>query len=349
MKKPLSLLLATTMILSAFSMTGCGEEKAKVRLYMPSEYIDESLLSDFEKENNCEVVYTTFDSNESMYTKLQSGEKYDVLIPSDYMIERLMKEDYLQPIDWSKITNKDGLNPDVLSRAYDPEDTYCVPYFWGSVGIIYDTTIVNEEDAAAGWDLLINTKYKDQLYMYDSERDSMMVALKALGYSMNTTNKAEYDEAYEWLVNQRDTMNPIVVGDEVIDSMISGNKAIAVMYSGDAAYAMSENEDLAYIEPEQGTNLWYDCMVLTKDCAEVDLAHKLIDFLIDAENAETNTIEVCYSSPVLSVYNKMKDTEFEGITAYQPRTNGTKDECFHYQSTEIKSYSAELWTKAKAK
>lgn len=337
------------LVLIFAAAIGLSRKKQELRLYMPSEYIDTELKSAFEEEYNCKVTLTTFDSNETMYTKLQSGEIYDILIPSDYMIERLVREDYLQPIDWSKIPNASDLNPDVLGCDFDPDNTYSVPYFWGSVGILYDKTMVDEADAAEGWDLLINTKYKDMLYMYDSERDSFMVALKALGYSMNTTNMSEYNAAYDWLVRQRDTMNPVVVGDDVIDNMISGNKAIAVVYSGDAAYIISENENLAYTEPKQGTNLWYDCMVITQDCENTDLAHKFINFMLDYDSAYANTAEVGYTSPVTQVYNDVKDTDFEGISAYTPRVDGDKDECFHYQDPDIKAYCAEHWTKAKAK
>ena len=259
------------LAVSALALTGCGKSKETLKIYNAGEYIDTSLISKFEKENKCKVVYETFDSNETMYTKIMSGENYDVLVPSDYMIERLIKEDKLEKIDWDKITNKDNLNPDTLGQAYDPNQEYAVPYFYGTVGILYDTTVVDEKDLADGWNLLNNTKYKDNIYMYDSERDSFMIALKALGYSMNTTDKSEIDQAYQWLIEQRDSMNPIYAGDDVIDNMISGNKAMAVVYSGDGAYIMSENEKLDFFEPEEGTNTWYDAMVIMKGTKHSEL------------------------------------------------------------------------------
>jgi spermidine/putrescine transport system permease protein len=283
-----------------------------------------------------------------MYTKLQAGDAYDLLIPSDYMIERLIKEDYLQPIDWSLISNADSLNPDILDKEYDPGNVYSVPYFWGNVGILYDTTVVDEEDLADGWNLLMNTKYAGNLYMYDSERDSFMIALKALGYSMNTHDEDEIQEAYQWLLKQRDTMKPIYAGDDVIDNMISGNKALAVVYSGDGAYIMSENENLGYLEPEEGTNLWYDAMVITKDCENVELAHEFIDFILQEDVAQANTEYVGYSSPVLSVYEYMQEEDYAGINAYVPRVDYENDEIFRYQETNIKKLFAELWTKVKA-
>ena len=346
-KKLIALVLCIAM--TAAMLCGCGSSNKKtLRIYNAGEYIDKNLLTKFEKQYGCKVVYETFDSNESLYTKVMSGSKYDIIIPSDYMIERLIKEDYLQPVDWSLLGNKDKIITDLFGRSFDPDNTYSVPYFWGSVGILYDTTVVSEEDAKAGWQLLMNEKYKGDLYMYDSERDSFMIALKALGYSMNTTNYEELDAAYDWLCTQRDTMDPVYVGDDVIDNMISGNKAIAVVYSGDAAYIMSENEKLAYIEPVQGTNIWCDSMVITKDCTEVQLAHSFINFMLDEDNALANTQEVGYSSPVQSAFNKMQVEDYAGISAYVTRVGYEKDEVFAYQETALKSYCADLWTKVKA-
>lgn len=345
MKKVISLIICGVLILG---LVGCGEEKPSIKVYNAGEYIDTSLISDFERENDCRVIYETFDSNESMYTKVMSGEKYDVIIPSDYMIERLIKEGFLQEIDKTQISNYEKLIPGILSKDFDPENKYAVPYFWGSVGILYDKTVVSEEDINAGWEILKNPKYKDDIYMYDSERDSFMIALKALGYSLNTDDKSELDKAYEWLVEQNEIMNPVYVGDEVIDNMISGNKSIAIVYSGDAAYIMSENENLEYFEPEEGTNIWVDGMVVTKDCADVELSHKFIDFMLDAENAFKNSEAVGYTSSVQEVFEEVRDTIYNDNSAYVPRQGGAKDEYFRYQDAETKKYCAELWTKVKS-
>ena len=340
--------LAVSLMTCFADKNNGSEEVRELRIYNAGEYIDMDLLDRFQEEYNCTVIYETFESNEMMYTKLQAGDAYDILIPSDYMIERLIKEDYLQPIDWSLLSNADGLNPDIMDKEYDPGNVYSVPYFWGNVGILYDTTVIDPEDLDDGWDLLMNTKYAGNLYMYDSERDSFMIALKALGYSMNTHDEGEIREAYEWLIRQRDTMKPVYAGDDVIDNMISGNKALAVVYSGDGAYIMSENEDLGFLMPEEGTNLWYDAMVITKDCQNVELAHEFIDFMLQEDVAYANTQYVGYSSPVLSVYEQMQEDDYEGINAYVPRVGYENDEIFRYQETEIKKLFAELWTKVKA-
>ncbi|MBR6171757.1 MAG: extracellular solute-binding protein [Eubacterium sp.] len=346
MKKILIVGLFLMIGISIFAGTR-GSDRT-LRIFNAGEYIDPELIAAFEEENNCQVIYETFDSNESMYTKLKSGAKYDLLIPSDYMIERLIKEDMLQPIEWDMVDHTEDLNPKILDLPYDPGNQYSIPYFCGSVGILYDTTVVDEEDLEDGWELLRNTKYKDDIYMYDSERDSFMIALKALGYSMNTDKKEEIDEAFKWLTEQKKTMNCVYVSDEVMDNMISGLKALAVVYSGDGVYVISENEDMNYFEPKQGTNVWCDAMVMTKECEDTDLAYSFMSFMLEYENAKTNSIFVGYTSPILPVAEDLAKTEFEGIDAYEPGFDGANNEVFRYQEKSIKEYFADLWTKVKA-
>ncbi len=327
---------------------GAQGGKRTLRVYNAGEYIAPGMVEKFEELADCKVIYETFDSNESMYTKLKSGAQYDVLIPSDYMIERLVKEEMIQPIDWKEIGTKNKLNPLIMNMNYDPGNKYSVPYFAGSVGILYDKTVVDPQDLEQGWDLLKNTKYKGNVYMYDSERDSFMVALKALGYSMNTTDTAEINKAYEWLLDQRDKMDIVYAGDDVIDNMISGNKAIAVVYSGDAAYIMTENEDMEYFEPSQGTNIWCDGMVMTKDCSDKELAYAFMRFMTEYDYAYENSEYVGYTSPVLAVAEELSATEYEGVSAYSPGFGGEKNEVFCYQDTKTKELFANLWTKVKA-
>ncbi len=346
--KIISIVLIVVLLAGLIRCGSVSRQQKILKVYNAGEYIDLSLLEKFEEEFNCTVIYETFESNEMMYTKLSSGESYDILIPSDYMIERLIKEDYLQALDWKLIPNGENLMEDVLAQSYDPGNRYSCPYFWGTVGILYDKTVVDEEDLKEGWDLLRDTKYKGQLYMYDSERDSFMIALKALGYSMNTTDEEEIQDAYNWLIEQRDTMDPIYAGDDVIDNMISGNKAMAVVYSGDASYIISENENMDYMTPSQGTNVWYDAMLITRDCNEVDLAHEFINFMLRDDNALANTEEVGYTSPVVSAFEEMKETTYEGISSYIPEIDNEDNEIFGYQAPAIKQKYAELWTKVKA-
>lgn len=322
--------------------------KSVLRVYNSGEYVDTQLIERFEEENDCQIIYETFDSNESMYTKLQSGVEYDILVPSDYMIERLMKEKFLKKIDWTKITNRDKIIPKLLDNNFDKGNNYTVPYYWGTVGILYNKKKVSQKDLQQGWDILRNEKYKGKIYMYDSERDSFMIALKALGYSMNTHNKKELQEAYQWLMKQSETMDPVYVGDDVMDNMISGNKDMAVVYSGDGAYIISENENMGFMVPEQGSNVWTDAMVITKYCENTDLAHKFINFFLQEDVAIQNTEYIGYDSAVKSVYEYYRDEEYAGNPGCAPDTSNPKNEEFRYQEKEIKEYCAGLWTKVKS-
>lgn len=324
------------------------KNKPVLRVYNGGEYVDTELIERFEKENNCKVIYETYDSNESMYTKLQSGAEYDILVPSDYMIERLLKEEYLQKINWNLISNKNSIVPQLFEKTYDKGCKYSVPYYWGTVGIVYDKTKVSKEDLKEGWEILKNKKYSGKIYMYDSERDSLMIALKSLGYSMNTTNKKELDQAYEWLIEQSETMAPVYVGDDVIDNMVSGNKEMAVVYSGDGAYIISENENMDFFVPDQGSNVWVDAMVITKSCQNTELAHKFIDYFLQEDVAIQNTEYIGYDSAVQSVYEYYRDVEYAGNPGCAPDVSNPKNEEFRYQEQDIKEYCANLWTKVKS-
>lgn len=322
--------------------------KQEIRVFNAGEYVDTELIAQFEEEYNCKVIYETFDSNESMYTKLESGSEYDILIPSDYMIERLIEEDFLQPIDRKKLKNIGNLHPDLLENTYDPDNAYTVPYFWGTVGIVYDTNKVDKKDLKDGWEILNNKKYKGDLYMYDSERDSFMVAEKALGYSMNTENETEIQKAYQWLIDQNKRMNPVYAGDDVMDNMISGNKAMAVVYSGDGAYIIDENEDMSFFVPDQGSNVWTDAMVMTKYCTNQSLAYKFMDFFLREDVAIQNTEYIGYDSAVLGAYEYYRDEGYEGNPACAPDTSNPLNEEFHSLPRDTKSLMASLWTKVKS-
>ncbi len=343
------LAIMAVIVVGVMVITGLYSSKRVLRVFNSGEYFEPELMEQFEKEYDCKLIYETFDSNESMYTKIKSGAEYDVLVTSDYMIERLIKEEQLQPIDWSKITNKDAIDPDVMDFAFDPDNVYSVPYYVGTVGILYNPNVVDEEDLEAGWEILRNPKYKGDIYMIDSERESFMVALKALGYSMNTDNYDEIDEAYKWLIDQRETMDVVYVGDDAIDNMVSGNKSIAVVYSGDAALIMAENDELEYFEPEEGTEEWCDSLIITDNCEDTDLAHKFIDFTLREEEGIKNDIFIGYTSPVTSVRKYMAENDYEGLeSAYLPEFGRPGNEVFKYQETKLKEHYSDLWTKVKA-
>ncbi|WP_405727963.1 extracellular solute-binding protein [Anaerotignum sp.] len=323
----------------------------KLKLYITGEYMSEDLIPNFEEEFGVDVIVEYFDSNEMMYTKMQAGDSYDVVIPSDYMIQRMMNEGSLQELDLSLIPNLDNLTPEVTNLPYDPDNTYSVPYFWGSVGIIYNHNTVDPKDVEEqGYDILRNEEYKDRIYIYDSERDSFMMALKALGYSMNTDDPDEIYDAYEWLLDMNDKMNPTYVTDEVIDGMMNGNKDIAVVYSGDATYIQSENEDMSFWMPNEGTNLWYDAMVIPKNAQNPLLAHEFINYTLTYEAALANSEYVGYTSPNEEVMLELSDPEegmYGAYEAYVPRDGYEKDEVFQ-DNPVIKKTIAELWIKVKA-
>ena len=320
-----------------------------LRIYSPGEYIGENVIPQFEELTGARVVLELFDSNEQMYIKVANGESYDILIPSDYMIERLIKEDLLQKVDSSKLMNMDFISEEVKGLAYDPENEYSVPYFWGSVGIVYDTTKVSEEELLQeGYNIFLNEKYKGDIYLYDSERDSFMMALKALGYSMNTESEEELQEAYKWFETCVTTMAPEIVTDEIIDNMAQGRKALGIVYSGDAAYVMSENEDMGYFEPMEGTNIWCDAMVIPSNAANVELAHEFMNYLCDYEAAFDNSDFVGYTSPNEEVMDELygEGGTYEGINAYVPRSGYINDESFVFNERTRKIIS-NLWSKVK--
>ena len=321
-----------------------------LKLYLPGEYLGENVISDFEKQFGVRVIVENFDSNEMMYTKLMAGDRYDVVIPSDYMIERLMKEDYLQKIDKSLIPNMENMDEAVLGMSYDPDNTFSIPYFWGSVGLVYNHENVDPETVEReGWEILRDTDYAGHIYIYDSERDSFMMAFKALGYSMNTEDPDEINAAYEWLLQMNNTMSPVYVTDEVIDSMMNGYKDIAVVYSGDATVILDENEDMSFYMPSQGTNIWCDAMVIPANAENPKLAHEFINYMLTYEAAFDNTETVGYTSPNAEVFEEMTTSEdlYAENAAYLPRSGYDKDEMFHDNQILMRELSR-LWIKVKA-
>lgn len=324
-------------------------EGQTLHIYNWGEYTGENIISDFEEETGCTVVMENFDSNEQLYIKVANGESYDILVPSDYMIQRLIDEGYLQKLDYSRLDCMDNLCESVLNLPYDPENEYSVPYFWGAVGIVYDKTKVDLEDLEKeGFAIFLDEKYKGDIYLYDSERDSFMMALKSLGYSMNTESEKELEEAYHWLVQCVQTMEPEIVTDEIIDNMAQGRKALGLIYSGDAAYVMSENEDMGYYLPESGTNLWSDAMVIPQNAKNPELAHEFINFVSDYDGAYDNSSYVGYTSPNQEVMDELSGEggDYEEINAYIPRSGYEKDEVFVYNEATRKIIS-NLWSKVK--
>ena len=321
-----------------------------LHVYNWGEYTGENIISGFEELTGAKVIMDNFDSNEQMYIKVANGDAYDVLVPSDYMIQRMMQEKMLQKLEPE--TRKECLGElvdAIKGLPYDPKNEYSIPYFWGTVGIVYDKTKVSEEDLEKdGWDIFLDQKFKGDIYLYDSERDSFMMALKALGYSMNTTSQDELNAAYNWLIQCVQTIDPEIVTDEIIDNMAQARKALGLIYSGDAAYVMSENENMGFYMPKSGTNLWSDAMVIPKNAKNPKLANEFIRYITSYDAAMDNSSYVGYTSPNKEVTEELggKGGDYDGINAYTPRAGYDKDEVFQYDETTRKII-ADLWSRVK--
>jgi len=352
MKKVLSVLLVLALCAPAAFASGEAPDfgGATLNVYNWGEYIDEDLLGEFEELYNCRVNYRNFESNEMLYTNIISDDPWDILVPSDYMIERLIREKRLQPLDKSIVNNLEDLSDSVKNLAFDPDNTYSVPYLWQSVCIVYDKTKIDpalvEEK---GWDIFLDPSLKGHAYMYDSSRDAFMVALKALGYSANTTDDAEIEAAYNWLLEMNSSLDPDYVTDEMIDGMKYGFKWISLGYSGDVAAIMAENENLAVCLPKQGTNIAVDAMVIPKSAGNPELANYFIRFVSEYESSLAISAFTGYASPNTKVLAELSGPggEYEGNDAYLPREGYALDEVF-VDDVELSSKLSDLWMKVMA-
>ena len=350
MKKLFNLLLACLLLVCIAGCSSNKYEAGEVQIFLPGEYISDDAITMFEKETGVKCNITVFESNESMYTKLLTGATYDIVIPSDYMIERLIKESLVQKLDKSQLTCLDELYDGVKNMDFDPNNDYSIPYFWGNTGIVYDSTLIDEADVIQDeWAILKNPKYKGMIYMYDSIRDMFMIAEKDLGYSMNTSDPAELEAAYNWLCEIADTMEPAFASDECIDGLATGEKAMGFMYSGDAATILSANENMRFYAPvKSGVNYFVDSMMILKDAKNVDNAYKFINFITSYDGAYENGSYVGYASVNKDVLKDLSASgaDFDGNGAYIPRDRNEKDEVFHNDEKTLEVIS-EYWTKVK--
>ncbi len=351
MKKIAVLLMALVLVVS-----GCGgQEQADpnkplagttINVYNWGDYIAEDTIEKFSEETGIEVVYELFDSNEIMYAKYKSGAvDYDVLIPSDYMIEKLISEDELLPLNYDNIPNIQYIDETFMNKDYDPESKYAVPYMWGTVGILYNTTMVDEE--VNSWDILWDEKYAGNIIMMDSVRDNFAVALKRLGYSANSTSESEVDEAVNSLIEQAPLVQAYV-NDEVNDKMIGEEAALAVIYSGVAILTMEENENLAYAIPEEGTNLWFDSMVIPKTTKNQAAAEAFINFMCDTQIAYENTDYIGYSTPQTQAKEMLDDEVKNDPAAYPSSDVLEKCEVFIDLGIQMTTYYNNKWNEFKA-
>lgn len=297
-KKIFALLLACAMLFGCLCCSGCssqGGENGVVNVYNWGEYIDEELLDQFEAETGIKVNYDTFASNESLYSILSSGSaNYDVIIPSDYMISRLISEDMLEPLDFNNIPNYQYIDDAYKGLPYDPDECYSVPYTWGTVGIIYNTTMLDY--VPDSWSVLWDENLKGQILMFNNSRDALGIALKYCGYSMNTTDPAEIREATDLLIEQKPIVQAYVM-DQIFDKLEGGEAIVGPYYAGDAVIMMEENPDLAFAFPKEGTNLFVDAMCVPKGANNKTNAEIFINWMCDPEHMAQNIEYIGYSSP----------------------------------------------------
>lgn len=338
MKKIMGLVM---VLLVAITLIGCSDQPT-LRLYNWGEYMDDSLLETFEEETGIRVEQILFDSNEVAVTQIKAGNQYDLVIPSDYAIEQLASENLIDPIDWNEITVldknvdfADGLSDILNSLNEDGFDllNYAVPYFWGNLGILYNTSTVDENDLT-GWDVLEMSDTYD-IAFYNSSRDAYLIGLKATGtLNSNQPTTAEFDAATAWL-NGALTPEVAVQTDEIFDTMLDpASFDLAVSYSGDANYLMSENDQLSFFVPEEGTNVFVDGMVIPKG-ANLDYAYQFINFIMGYDQAMQNTEEIMYTTPRKDVFEDSiaVDGSFESLVAsYDIRIN-EHDDIYRYNST----------------
>lgn len=335
------------LVLTVFLLiTGCSNtQQPTLKVYNWGDYIDEDVIKDFEKEYGIKVIYDTFATNEDMYVKLKSGGgNYDVAIPSDYMIKKMINEGMLAKVDLKNVPNYKEIDNQFKNLSYDPKNQYSVPYMWGTVGIIYNKTMVKEP--VDSWQILWNPKYSKQILMMDSQRDSIGVALKSLGYSLNTKNDQELAKAKQKLIQQKPLVLAYVV-DEVKDKMIGGEAALAVVWSGDAMYMKKQNPDLEYIVPQEGSNLWFDAMVIPKTSKHKKEAELFINYLCRPEVAYRNADYIGYATPIPAAKAKLPADVRNDKQGYPDQKQLENCEVFDDLSDSLAKYD-KIWTEIKA-
>ncbi len=345
MKRFLALALCILIMVPFF--TGC-EKKTTIYVYNVGDYIDEEVIKLFEKEYpEINVNYETYYTNEEMHAKVKAGRTaYDVVFPSDYMVERMIDEDMLLPIDFSNIPNYKNIGDEFKGLDYDSGAKYSVPYMWGTMGILYNKKMADEEDVQS-WQAMYDSKYKGEIFMLDSERDMISITLKSLGYSMNSTDDSELAEAEKALVEQKPLVKAYC-GDEVKDKMIANEGAMTIAWSGDAFYCMTLNEDLAYSVPKEGSNLWFDSMVIPKTSKHKKEAELFIDFMCRPEIAKMNADYIGYSTANTAAKELLDDEIKNNTLRYPDITKLENMEIFTYDA-ELAKKHMDLWSRVKVK
>ncbi len=351
-KRFVSILLSFSML--AAVLCGCGGTdtskypNGKLYVYNWGEYIDEEVIDEFEDEYGIDVIYDMFETNEIMFAKLaQDTSAYDVVCPSDYMIQKLIENDMLRELDFSHIPNASNIGDQYFeqSKDFDPQNKYSVPYCWGTVGILYNKTMV--DDKVDSWDILWNPKYNGSILMQDSVRDAMMVALLKNGYSLNTTDPDEIRVATDDLIAQKPLVQAYVV-DQVRDKMIGDEAALGVIYSGEAIYTARENPDLVYVVPKEGTNVWIDSWVITKGSKNAENAEKWIDFMCRGDIALKNFEYITYSTPNEVAKENIEDEDIKNSKVAFPDLSSFPTEAYKYLGESGDRLYNDAWMEVKS-
>ncbi|MBG9450820.1 spermidine/putrescine ABC transporter substrate-binding protein [Cytobacillus firmus] len=315
-------------------------------IYNWGDYIDADLVDKFEQETGIKVIYETFDSNEAMMTKIeQGGTAYDIAVPSEYAIEKMKEEDLLLPVDHSKIPNLKYIDPRFMDLPFDPENEYSIPYFWGTVGILYNTDILGDKEITS-WNDLWDPELKNQILLIDGAREVMGMGLNSLHYSLNDKDKDHLIEAKEKL----DRLTPnikAIVGDEIRMLMENDEAGIGVVWSGTAQELMWEKDNLEYVVPEEGSNLWFDNMVIPKTAKNPEAAHQFMNFILDPENAAQNTEYVGYSTPNKEALQYMDEETISDERFYPDEEMTARLEVYENLGKRMLAYYNELFLEFK--
>ena len=328
------------------------DDGISISVYNWGEYLSDGsddlmdICSEFTDLTGIEVYYTNFATNEELYAKLKGGSTtYDVIFPSDYMVARMIEEDMLAPLNHDNIPNITHLDPDFMNPAYDPGSRYSIPYTWNTVGIIYNTSMVDE--VPTSWDILWDEKYKGQILMFSNSRDAFAIACKSLGYSMNTESEEELHEAAALLIKQKPLVQAYVM-DQIFDKMENDEAAIAPYYAGDATLMMPYNENIAVAFPDEGTNLFVDAACIPKDAPQKEAAEMFINFLNEPDVAAENAEFIGYATPNLAAYALLDEEVQEDEAIYPPDEIIASSEQFIHLSPEINLLMDQLWTQVMA-
>ncbi|MEF9952742.1 MAG: extracellular solute-binding protein [Clostridium sp.] len=341
----ISAVVAVIAVVIGYSAFTAKSEKTVLNVYNWGEYIDKSVLQQFEKETGIKVNYELFATNEDMYVKIKSGgSSYDVAFPSDYMISKMANEGLLHEINMKNVPNYKYIDPILKNQSFDPDNKYSVPYTWGTVGIIYNTKMVKEP--VNSWDILWDKKYAKNIMMLDSQRESIGIALQRRGKSLNSASESDLQQAKKDLIEQKPLVLAYVV-DEGKDKMVAGEAAMMVTWAGDAMTMMEDNEDLAFAVPTSGSNIFFDSMVIPKTSKNVEAAEMFINFMCRDDIALKNTLETGYSSPQMQTMEKLPKEIREDKTAYPSDEIIKKCEAYQDLGDKIALYDR-LWTEVKA-